>query len=334
MALLHIEGFEVGNNITAYLQRKIISWSQGDAWVDGRFGGKAMQIQYNKGIGFIFSDVQTIIIGFAMNFETLEYQWPIVILREGGTDQVSLDFGLNGALRVLRDGNVLAETVSNTICRSGWHYIELKIKIHNSTGTVEIHVDGVEVANETGLDTQMTGNASVDVVAFFPSRYETESLYDDIYIADTSGSYNNDFLGDVRIVAVQPDADGSSTDFTLFPGSGEDHYEDVDDGATVDDDTTYIQSAVATNEDLFTFVDLVDVGNILGVQIFTDAKESAGSESLGTSVRTYTIDHDDTPQAVTSAYLIYSRIMDVEPENGIPWTPTVFNAAMFGVKVG
>ncbi|MEE9548659.1 MAG: hypothetical protein V3V68_04825 [Nitrosomonadaceae bacterium] len=334
MALLHLEGFEVADGINTYVGRKLNPGSQADEWVTGRFGGKAMRLEYNNAVALAFNNKQTIIIGLAINFETIEEDKAFLILYESGTPQVSLAFGLYGSLRVVRDGNTLAETVNNLITRHAWHYIELKIKIHNSTGTAEIHVDGVEVANETSLDTQMTGNAYVDQVNLFPTRFEALSLYDDIYVADDSGSYNNDFLGDVRIVATTPDADGSSTDFTLFPGGGEDHYEDVDDGSTVDDDTTYVESATATHEDLFTFVDLVDIGDILGVQIFTDARESAGAESLGTSVRTYTIDHDDTPQAVTGSYMIYSRIMDVEPENGIPWTSIIFNQAMFGVKVG
>ncbi|KKN21261.1 hypothetical protein LCGC14_0927180 [marine sediment metagenome] len=333
MALLHIEGFEVADGITTYLDRKLVSGSNANEWVTGRFGGKAARVQYPRGFGWTVNDEQTLIIGFALNFETLEYEWPFLTIFDGGTEQISLAFGLNGALRVVRDGNAIAFAY-NLITRRAWHYIELKIKIHNTTGTAEVHVDGVEVINETGLDTQMSANASANVIIFWSARFETDSLYDDIYIANDSGSYNNDFLGDVRIVTTKPDADGSSTDFTLFPGTGESHYQDVDDGSSVDDDTTYIESAVATNEDLFSFEDLVDTGSILGVQIFTDAKESAGSESLGTSVRTFATDHDDTPQAVTAAYLIYSRIMDVEPENTIPWTSTVFNASTFGVKVG
>ncbi len=333
MALLHIEGFEVADGITTYLGRKLVAGSNANEWVTGRFGGKATRVEYPRGFGWSVNNEQTLIIGFALSFETLEYQWPFLTLGDGATEQVSLRFGLNGALQVVRDGTVLANAL-NLITRRAWHYIELKVKIHNTTGTVEIHVDGVEVANETGLDTQMSANASVNVVIFWPARYEFASLYDDIYIANDSGSYNNDFLGDVRIIATQPDADGSSTDFTLFPGAGEDHYENVDDGSSVDDDTTYVESVTTSHEDRFTFIDLVDVGDILGVQIFTDAKESAGAETLITTVRTYTIDHDDTPQAVTSAYLIYSRIMDVEPENSIPWTSTIFNASTFGVKVG
>lgn len=334
MALLHIEGFEVADGVSTYMARKLVSGSDADQWSPGRFGGKSIRIQYNNAFGWAVDDEQTLIIGFAINFENTEQNAPIVVLVDSGTEQVSLSFGINGSLRIVRDSTVLAETVARIISRSGWHFVEFKIKIDNSTGTAEIRVDGIVVANETSLDTQMSGNAFATMVVFYPPRYESENFFDDVYIVNNSGSYNNDFLGDVRIIATQPDADGSSTDFTLFPGSGEDHYENVDDGSSVDDDTTYVESATTSHEDRFTYIDLVDVGNILGAQIFTDAKESAGSESLITTVRTYTIDHDDTPQAVTASYVIYSRIMDVEPENGIPWTTTVFNTAMFGVKVG
>jgi hypothetical protein len=334
MALLHLEGFEVADGINVYVGRKLLTGSNATAWVDGRFGGKAVRLVYGNAVGFLYSSVQTLIVGFAINFETIEYAWPLLEIRDASTEQIAMDFGIGGSLRIVRGSTVIVETAPGLISRRAWHFVELKVKIDNSVGTIEIHVDGVEVANETNLDTQVTGNATTSALVLWPARYEFDSLFDDIYICDTSGSYNNDFLGDVRIVATTPDADGSSTDFTLNPGTGEDHYEDVDDGSTVDDDTTYIESATASHEDLFTFVDLVDVGDILGVQIFSDAKAPTGSESIGTSVRTFSTDHDDTPQAVTAAYLIYSRIMDVEPENSIPWTSTVFNQAMFGVKVG
>jgi len=334
MALLHIEGFEIADGINTYLARKLRPGSNATAWVAGRFGGKAIHVVYNDWFAFNVDNKQTLIIGFAMSFETLENLWPILTLWESGTNQVDLTFGRDGSLILSRDGTALLETAPNLIARSAWHYVELKIKIHDSAGTAEIHIDGVVAGTASGLDTQRTGNAYASIVALYPSRFETETFFDDIYIADDNGSYNNDFLDDVRIVATLPDADGSSTDFAINPDTGEDHYEDVDDGSTVDDDTTYVESATATHEDLFTFVDLVSVGDILGVQIFTDARESAGAESLGTSVRTYNIDHDDTPQAVTASYIIYSRIMDVEPENSIPWTSTIFNQSMFGVKVG
>jgi hypothetical protein len=105
-----------------------------------------------------------------------------------------------------------------------WKYVEVKVKVHDTAGTVEVRVDGTTVINVTGADTRNNNAACtglVNCVGWVYPNVGGGATYwlDDIYILNEQGSSPfNDFLGDVTISYLQPNGVGSQTDWTPSAG--------------------------------------------------------------------------------------------------------------------
>ena len=98
---------------------------------------------------------------------------------------------------------------------STWVYVEIKVKFHASTGTVDIHFNGSSVLSLTGQNTDQTLNAQASQVMFLGSANNADhTQFDDLYICDTTGSINNDILGPQKIVLIQPASDSRTNQFT------------------------------------------------------------------------------------------------------------------------
>jgi hypothetical protein len=166
-------------------------------------------------------------------------------LWRGGHDflkVVNTTGGLQCSLRCYNDGSIqfiggTAGTVK-TVWKwgSGYQfYLELKVVIHDTTGSYEIRINGQTLVSQTNIDTKLTSDANVDRIRFGTfnstgSGSDEGNRITDLYVCDDSGSVNNTFLGPVRVLSLHPDADGDDEDWTL--SSGTDSYALVNERAT------------------------------------------------------------------------------------------------------
>ena len=91
-----------------------------------------------------------------------------------------------------------------------WHYFEVKVVCHDTAGYYQVRIDGVTVLSGTNVDTR--AGADTRFVRFRMDEYY--QYMDDIYICDTDGTANNDFLGQILVEAIFPNADGDNSDWT------------------------------------------------------------------------------------------------------------------------
>ena len=133
-------------------------------------------------------------------------------------------------------------------------------------------------------DTRNAGTAEIAMVRFSNHHISSGNRHtlrlDDVYVCDTSGSRNNDFLGDVKVVTLRPNADTAQADFT--PSAGSVHYSLVAEAPDDDGDATYVESGTVGHKDLYGYQDLTGTpAAIMAVQLATVArKDDAGSRSL------------------------------------------------------
>jgi hypothetical protein len=82
-----------------------------------------------------------------------------------------------------------------------WCYIEIKIRCHASAGTIEIHVNGIEVANVSGKNTSSDTSGINKFAGIKVDRGSNggNNQMDDVYVCNEQGTENNDFLGDVQV---------------------------------------------------------------------------------------------------------------------------------------
>ena len=316
MTLIFMEGFDDGLTTAK-------GWNNfGGGLITGRFGGKAALNQWGTLTRpYPTALTGTIIIGVAiMSSQTTT----TVPLMTNGMARVSLVAG--GYVGLYRSDNNTQIAVSTGPAWSAanvWRYVELK---HTpSTGVCEIRVDGVVRVSGT-----VPTATSATSLAF---EYPTGNQYwiDDLYVLDTTGTTNNNYLGDVRVQTIMPSADGANTAMT--PDSGTAHYSRVNEATP--DTTSYVASTSAGVKDSYKYQQLAaNTSSVYGVAITSyTSKDAPVTAGLATLVRLGSTDYINAqPQALSASWVAGTDLYQTRPSDSAPWTPTDINTAEFGVQ--
>lgn len=276
----------------------------------------------------------TWIVGFSFRVSTLPgSDQDFLAFLDGGTLQTDIRLRADGTIRATRNGTTLA-TSTNALSAGTTYYIEVKVTISDAAGVVEVRVNGSSSGwiNITSQDTKNTSNASANSIMLACVVNSTD--FDDLYICDSTGSANNDFLGDVRVDCYLPSGNGNSSQLLGSDGNSTDNYALVDEAAQ-NGDTDYVQSATPTQKDTYAFTDMTHTpSSIMGVQINMVAKkDDSGNRSICAVTRSGGSDTDGATQALSTSYVCYREIRETDPNTSAAWTRTNLNAAEFGVKV-
>lgn len=100
---------------------------------------------------------------------------------------------------------------SGTITLNEWHYIEGHLVIHDSTGVLQVKVDGSLALDLSSQDTS-TGTANATSITL-GGGLSVGGYWDDIVINDTTTSYNNSWPDMVKLLPVRP-TPGEAAQFT------------------------------------------------------------------------------------------------------------------------
>lgn len=328
--LQRIEGFD-HETIALLPQKAGVLSASISAFGTGREGGRALQMDSYKSIYFsVAGSPSTLIVGKACKFSgTSTYN--SFVFREGITKHVVVTVNSTlGKILVYRDSNLLGQTADGVLASGSWVYLEVKAVIHDSSGSVVVRKDGAEVLSVTGVDTRNGGTGVITNFGFYNDN-ATEELVDDLYIADTTGSVNNNFLGDVRVVTLRPDGAGDSTQFTPSAGA---NWQCVDDDQ-VDSDTTYVESDTPGHKDLYTLGALgVTPSNIFGVQVSAYArKDDSGSRSVRVITKSGTTTENGAETALGTTYGGLIDLMELNPDDSAAWELADINALQAGIEV-
>jgi hypothetical protein len=281
---------------------------------------------------------QTWIVGFAIYPTSFAYATTLLAFIDGTTYQCTVGIDVNGHLVLYRgNASVALATSSNTLSLNTWNYVEVKVVISNTVGTGEIRVNGSSTGwvNATGLDNCSNSNEYASIVRLGAISAQAGAFnFDDVYVCDSTGSTNNNFLGDCRVDSYLPSGNGNSSQFVNSNGNSTDNYSFVDD-TSPDGDSTYVQSATVGNKDTYDFQSMTHTpANIFGLQVVMDAKkDDEGSRSIKSVVRSGGSDHAGSDQALSTSYVAYMEIEETDPATSAAWTKSGFNAAEFGVEV-
>lgn len=279
------------------------------------------------------STPDTIIMGVATTISAMPATTAgLLQLLDGATVQIDLRVGNDGTLSVYRGalGVLLGSSAPGIIDPAVYHYIEIKAVIDNAAGSVEVHIDEVQVIDVSGVDTQLSGTPQVTQIQLGGGidgggNYD----HDDLYVCDDSGSNCNDFLGDSRLCFLPPTADGVHADWT--PSAGVDHYAMVDE-VDPDDDATTNDSATPTDRDSFD-MDNLPIGVVGAVHavcaVICSRKDDAGVRTLQPSVRVGGTDYDGASVNIPSSYSYHTLYAwEVNPDTAAPWLVAEVNAPL------
>jgi hypothetical protein len=268
-----------------------------------------------------------------------DHNIPFCSFFDSGSSQIELRYDIAGsAFRVYRgNGTTLLATIPYTFNTSAYVYVEFRAKIDNSAGEWELRVDGVTLDSATGVDTQTSGNAYANILWLgeITNNASHDLYYDDLYVLETAGGGEDDFLGDVRVECLFPNGNGATNDWDGSDGNSVDNYLLVDETAP-NGDTDYVESTSVADRDLYEYGNLATAsGTVYGVQILPSAKKTdTGARSIA-SVARLTGGTDevgaDLPLGTAYAYRI-EGVREEKPGGGA-WTIADVNAAQFGTEV-
>jgi hypothetical protein len=205
--------------------------------------------------------------------------------------------------------------------------------VADSGGVVQVRLDGAQVLSVTG-DTCNAGTAEIATVRFSNHFVASGTRHllrlDDVYLCDTAGSRNNDFLGDIRVVTLQPNADTAQADFT--PSTGSVHCSLVAEAPDDDGDTSYVESGTVGHKDLYGYQDLTATpAAIMAVQLATVArKDDAGNRSLRAVIKSGATTADGATRVLGTTYALYDDRFEVDPATGSAWTKAGVDALEAG----
>jgi len=340
MALLWIEGFEgFGTTIggapspTGIIGRKYPIVNR-EAFMDietGRYGNclEVDPLGYLQSPHLTTDD--TCIIGMAIYIPLCTVDTHIIKLYEGAN--LGVNFSVTSAGYITAKMNTITlATSTSAVPFDTWFYFEAKVLTSNTVGTVDVKVNGTSFISLTNQDTQPGSNAYHTAFRLADAVYNGVVVkFDDLYFLDGSGSVNNDFLGNRKVIALDPDGAGDSTDWTPSAGS---NYENVNDGGLLDEDTTYNETSTDADDDLYTYDNLPGVtASVDGIQITTETRVTAGSMDLSNLIKTGTTIYPGTADTITStSYVTTIRVEEQDPDTVAAWTPSGVNDAQFGIR--
>jgi hypothetical protein len=211
------------------------------------------------------------------------------------------------------------------IAPNGWYGIEWEITFSlTGAGTLKVWVNGNQVVNATGLNTNISFANRVYLGTPGGSANNPTAYYDDYRVWDNTGSTQNAPVGyDTKLITSLPAAGGAFTEWT--PNGATANWECVDDnppngGATYVSGTTsgLMDAYVMQNPQLTANPVMVVARSYVTQNLSHSLKigvDSSGTQSFGPSV---------TP---TNVYGFIDACIPDDPATVAPWTYAGANAA-------
>jgi len=235
----------------------------------------------------------------------------------------------------INDGNSnqLAVTANNAYTDDTWHHFELKAKCHDTDGTVELRIDGVNVASATSVNTSTIGNDEwASAILCGTGTGSKNSIFDDLYICNDQGSTNNDFLGECYVRTLRPTSDAGTNDGT--PSTGSDHYALIDE-EFCNEDTDYITLDTDGDKEMYGYETLSANGLIVGLAMATMANTLTACDVRVNQIfesGAVESSQDSRPMPADFYYGI-QHVQEVNPDTGSAWTTSEINAGTFGCEL-
>ncbi len=251
------------------------------------------------------------------------------------TAHITVSVKPTGKIEILRfPSTLLGDTDTGVINVDKWHYIEVFVTLHDTTGVVKLRVDGKTPPGWSDLTSQDTKNGGT--AAVFDTVHLGGSdlpFVDDVYINNGAGSENNDLMGDTRVWTLLANANGNYSQLNGSDGNQVDNYQQVDENPPVTSD--YNGHATNANKDTYGMEDLTPTaGAVHAVQASIQAlKSDSGAKSMRNIHRRNAVDSVGADHTLQLTADVYDEIWDLDPSDSAAWDITRVNASEFGAEV-
>lgn len=240
-----------------------------------------------------------------------------------------------GALQLYVGTNPVA-TGTLPIRVNTWYLIEVRVKISDAGGVLQVLVDG-------DLDVAYTGDTKPGTATTFNNfmigcpASGVEMIYDDLALNDTSGAEDNSWCGDGQVLVLKPTSDvAGAVQLMGSDGNQVDNYALVDD-VPPDDDASYVYGSIVGERDLYELEDFTPVGvDILRIWMEARARETvADGGQIALVLKTYGVEYTSADIDLLTTYTkqVVSEEFKLNPDTGAVWNSGELNALQAGPKV-
>lgn len=256
--------------------------------------------------------------------------FPIIFRDAANVANVSVVVQSTGVIEVFRGlggfGGVSLGATTEQLTANAFHHVEVWVTLSNTVGRVDVYIDNINRLSLTNQDTVATANVECSQIAIWKtSGYANTYYVDDVFCADSAGTYNNDQVSDCRVGMLLPNADTAEADWAKSTGT--DGYALIDN--VPPNDAQYISAAAATDLSRFE-MGTVDAAatSIKAVALYSRAwKSDAGDGQIQAGIRSVATVASGTDRPVTTVATYYSDIFETDPNTSTPFTPVTLEAA-------
>lgn len=251
--------------------------------------------------------------------------------------QFCIVMGTDGSVVAVRESTLGGGAIGGTvlgrsdpcIAAGGYHHFEMKYKIDNTTGYIEVRINEVTVLNLTGIDTQQTANANSAQFTIQTSGNVAQSEcafgtfdVDDVFVwnDDASDPENTvvDFVGDKGAYWLPVNADTAESDWVL--STGVTGYSLLDETPPSGGD--YISDSTGAARSIFGVAALpANVSEVIAMQpVIYARKEESGTVNIRGGV---VVAGDESYGPTNSPSTEYAYMepgpKTIDPDTGVAW---------------
>jgi len=286
----------------------------------------AMQIITPVTAGPIFFGGRFYFTSMPSNFILMQYQ------NATTQGQINIVINNNGTISIKNTGSgalIGTSSASTVLTAPGWNDIEISALISATVGTAGVQINGTNLLSVTGANTYNTGAVNIGdiiITGYIPGN---PVYLQDLYIADSTGTYNNGFLGDISLSVANASRPGS---FAQFANNGAATNWQCMADVTPDDLTTYVSDSTPGDRTSVGYASLAAGTPLAVIHVSRVSKSDAGSRTFAQTIRSQAADVIGTTTAPSTSFAYYKQIVETDPNTGVPWTSGAINALEGGIK--
>lgn len=250
-----------------------------------------------------------------------------IVLDTGGSVKCYLTLTSTRVIKAYNNSGSLIGTGTTVLSTNTTYLIELQTSTGSGNTTFIVKINGTNEFNTTA--NQLTNNhGSVRVGRANNGGTAIDFTYDDLGWSDVG------FIGDMQVLKMLPDSNGSTAQWTT--GTGSSNYAEVDEIPT-DGDTTYIKSSGSAND--VHLVGLVSsatagiTGTIHAVKAFARIRENTDvTTATRVRIRSGSTNNDTASSDPTTTYANRFHLLNADPSTSTAWTTSALDSVEIGVK--
>lgn len=355
MALLWCDGFDhygVLSNLTEGVYAEIggsvtlVTSNPRTGTHSLRFNGAAGGLSATTARRILGGAKTTVGIGgvfFYANLPTNPQRCKIFDFRDANNSiQVTIICDTTGTVSAYRGqvtGTLLGTSASPVLVADSYQHIEALVFFSQTVGTIEVRVNGVTVLSLSGIDTVASSLVESSQVTFGGSASlslasTVDQNIDDVFCYDDTGSFNNTFIGDRRVLTLFPDSDTIQADWT--PVGSATGFGAIDE-ENPDGDTTYITASAPGSPGPISEFGIQNlpagVSAVSAVVLVELARKTeAGVANTQWSVVSGAFETAGADKPMTEVYTYRQDVFETDPASAAPFTPAEVDALLIKVE--